>query len=43
MTIAQTLTNLLNPTEGGNDSRNLTLTEKLQLLQQICGMSSDSD
>ena len=40
-TIAQTLENSLNATEGGSDSRNLALTGKLQLLQQICGMPSD--
>ena len=40
-TIAQTLANSLNPTEGGSDSRNLAFTRKLQLLQQICGMSGD--
>ena len=34
-TIAQTLANLLNPLEGGSDSRNLALVGKLQLLQKF--------
>ena len=42
-TIVQTLTNSLSPTEGGSNPRNLALIGKLQLLQQICGMSSDSN
>ena len=34
---------LLNPTEGGSDSRNLAPIGKLQLLQQIYEMSSGSN
>ena len=42
-TIAQILVKLLNPTEGGSNSKNLATTGKLQLLQQICGASGGSN